>query len=203
MAVKANYSPVIDTLIHAFRCLPGIGPKSAQRMVFHLLERNRDGGQHLASALIKAIEDVRHCQRCRNLTEQLICQLCSNTTRNAAQLCILESPSDVLAIEQTGVFHGLYFVLMGHLSPIDGIGPTEIGIDILQARLTEGEITEVILATNPTVEGEATAHYVAGIAKQYKIKISRIAYGVPIGSELEYVDGGTLARALSGREEYT
>lgn len=196
------YSPLIDQLIHAFRCLPGVGPKSAQRMAFHLLERDREGAQKLAGLINAAIETVRHCQRCRTLSETSICQLCSNPRRNTHQLCVLESPADVVAIENTRVFQGLYFVLMGHLSPIDGIGPNDIGIDMLEARLHEGEISEIILATNPTVEGEATAHYISQMAKQFKIKTTRIAYGVPVGGELEYVDGGTLARAMSGREEY-
>lgn len=196
------YSPLIDKLILALRCLPGVGPKSAQRMAFHLLERNRDGARQLADTLITAMENITRCQRCRNLTEIPICQICTNDKRHQQQLCVIESPADVLAIEQTGVFQGLYFVLMGHLSPIDGIGPNDIGIDALQARFNEGEITEIILATNPTVEGEATAHYIAQMAKAYKIKTTRIAYGVPVGGELEYVDGGTLARAMVGREVY-
>lgn len=196
------YSPLIDQLIQAFRCLPGIGPKSAQRMAFYLLERNREGAHKLADLLKITMDNIKHCQRCRNLSEISICQICNNSKRNTLQLCILESPADVLAIEQTSVYQGLYFVLMGHLSPIDGIGPNDIGIDQLQARLQEGEIKEIILATNPTVEGEATAHYIAEIAKHYKINTSRIAYGVPVGGELEYVDGGTLARAIVGRDEY-
>lgn len=197
-----QYSPLIDQLIQAFRCLPGVGPKSAQRMAFHLLERDRKGADKLAELIKATIEKVGRCQRCRNLSETPICQICNNPKRNLSQLCILESPADVLAVEHTGVFQGFYFVLMGHLSPIDGIGPNDIGIDELQARLHEGEITEIILATNPTVEGEATAHYISEIAKHYKIKTTRIAYGVPVGGELEYVDGGTLARAMVGREVY-
>lgn len=196
------YSPLIDQLIQAFRCLPGVGPKSAQRMAFHLLERDRNGAHKLSELLKTAMEKVRHCQRCRNLSETPLCQICNNPKRNPQQLCVLESPADVLAIEQTGIFQGLYFVLMGHLSPIDGIGPNDIGIDELQARLHEGEISEIILATNPTVEGEATAHYISEIAKHVKIKTTRIAYGVPVGGELEFVDGGTLARAMTGREVY-
>lgn len=196
------YSPLIDKLILALRSLPGVGPKSAQRMAFHLLERNRVGAKQLADTLNISLEHIRRCQRCRNLTELSICQICKNSKRHSEQLCIIESPADVVAIEQTGVFQGLYFVLMGHLSPIDGIGPHDIGIDLLQARFNEGEVTEVILATNPTVEGEATAHYIAEITKSYNIKASRIAYGVPIGGELEFVDGGTLARAMVKREAY-
>jgi len=197
------YSPLIDKLIQALRCLPSVGPKTAQRMAFHLLERNQEGAVQLAETILSAIEHIQHCQRCRNLTESTICQICNDTRRNSELLCIVESPADVLAVQSTGVFQGLYFVLMGHLSPIDGIGPNDIGIDVLQARFNEGEIKEIILATNPTVEGEATAHYIAELAKQYHIKTSRIAYGVPVGGELEYIDGGTLARAISGREHYS
>jgi len=196
------YSPLIDQLIQALRCLPGIGPKSAQRMAFYLLERNRDGAKNLAAVIIQAMTDIKHCQRCHTLCETDTCSLCNDSQRQQQMLCILESPADVIAVEQTGIFNGLYFVLMGHLSPIDGIGPADIGIDKLQARLHEGEISEIILATNPTVEGEATAHYIAEMAKQFDIKTSRIAYGVPVGGELEYVDGGTLARAISGRKVY-
>lgn len=196
------YGPLIDELIQAFRCLPGVGPKSAQRMAFHLLERDREGAQKLASLIHNAMENVKHCTRCQNLSELELCNICSNPKRDRQLLCILESPADVIAVEQTGTFKGFYFVLMGHLSPIDGIGPNDIGIDTLQARLNEGEVKEIILATNPTVEGEATAHYIAEIAKLHQIKTSRIAYGVPVGGELEYVDGGTLARALVGREVY-
>lgn len=196
------YSPLIDQLIQSLRCLPGVGPKSAQRMAFHLLERNRDGARSLSALLANAMDKIIHCQRCHNLSETNICSLCNDSKRQQQLLCILESPADVIAVEQTGTFQGMYFVLMGHLSPIDGIGPDDIGIDKLQERLHEGEISEIILATNPTVEGEATAHYIAEIAKQFGIKTSRIAYGVPVGGELEFVDGGTLARAISGRENY-
>lgn len=196
------YTPLLNQLIEAFRCLPGVGPKSAQRMSFHILERDRDGGLQLAKLLQQSISEVGHCQRCRNLSEQAICNICNNTKRDAALLCIVETPADVAAIEQTACYQGYYFVLGGHLSPIDGIGPKDIGIDNLTLLFNEKKITEVILATNPTIEGEATAHYIAELAKQYHIKSSRIAYGVPVGGELEYVDGGTLARALVGRGEY-
>lgn len=193
---------LIDQLIHAFRCLPGVGPKTAQRMAFHLLERNRHGGHHLANILKTAMSEIEHCSRCRTLSETSVCPLCNNLSRDKSLLCIIETPADVFAIEQTGYYRGYYFVLMGHLSPIDGIGPKELGIDQLIARLNEGEIQEIILATNPTVEGEATAHYIAELSKNRQIRCSRIAYGVPIGGELEYVDGGTLRRALEGRSNF-
>ncbi len=194
-------SPLIGRLIEALRCLPGVGPKSAQRMAFHLLERNRDGAQRLAQALIEAAEKVGRCQQCRTLSETALCRLCTSDKRSAAQLCVVESPADVQAIEQTTSYQGLYFVLMGHLSPLDGIGPEDIGLDRLAARFAEGVVQEVILATNPTVEGEATAHYIADMARQHRIRASRIAYGVPFGGELEYVDSGTLLHALAGRRE--
>jgi len=195
------YSPLIDKLITALRCLPGVGPKTAQRMAFHLLERDRHGGMTMAKAIEEALAQISRCQRCRNLSEQMLCLVCSDSRRDQSLLCILETPADVIAIEQTG-YRGLYFVLGGHLSPIDGIRPHDIGIDILITRLDERVITEVILATNPTVEGEATAHYIAELAKQRSIRSSRIAYGVPIGGELEYIDSGTLTRALEGRGDY-
>lgn len=196
------YTPLIDTLIEAFQSLPGVGPKSAQRMAFYLLERDRKGGMQLSDALQQAMHQVEHCQRCNNLSEQHLCHICQNTKRDQTLLCIIESPADVVAIEQSSSYRGLYFVLGGHLSPIDGIGPEDIGIDRLTDRFKQGEISEIILATNPTVEGEATAHYIAELAKQYKIQTTRIAYGVPIGGELEYVDGSTLARAIEGRGVY-
>lgn len=193
------FSPLIDQLIHALRCLPGVGPKSAQRMAFHLLERNRPGGKQLIQVLEKALENVKHCQRCRNLSESDICLLCADQKRQASQLCVVESPMDVLAIEKTAAFRGHYFVLMGHLSPLDGIGPDDIGIPLLLKRLDQECVEEVIIATNPTVEGEATAHYIAECAKKRNIKASRIAHGVPLGSELEYIDAGTLMHAFLGR----
>lgn len=195
-----SFSPLINQLVAALRCLPGIGPKSAQRMAFHLLERERHSGLALAKILEQAIEQVGHCQRCRTLSETALCTLCANQNRDHSLLCIVESPADVLAIEQTGSYRGYYFVLMGRLSPLDGIGPEELGIEKLIHHLTEFMPTEVILATNPTVEGEATAHYLAGLIKQKNIKSTRIAHGVPLGGELEYIDGNTLARALAGRE---
>lgn len=194
-------SPLIDQLITALRCLPGIGPKSAQRMAFHLLERERSAGLSLAKALETAIERVGHCESCRTLSETALCSLCNNTNRDASLLCIVETPTDVIAIEQTGSYRGYYFVLMGRLSPLDGIGPEELGIDKLIHRITTLPPQEVILATNPTVEGEATAHYLAELVKQRGISATRIAHGVPLGGELEFVDGNTLARAMAGRAE--
>jgi len=192
---------LIGRLINALRCLPGVGPKSAQRMAYHLLERDRDGARRLAAVLLEAAEKVGHCSRCRTLSEREVCALCSDTRRDHSQVCVVESPADVAAIEQSSTYRGQYFVLMGHLSPLDGIGPEEIALDRLARRLAEGEVREVILATNPTVEGEATAHYIAEMARENGIKASRIAYGVPVGGELEYVDAGTLSHALTGRRD--
>jgi recombination protein RecR len=195
------FSPLIDEMMSALRCLPGVGPKSAQRMAMHLLERDRQGAARLAKALSGAVEGVGHCSRCRTLTEQEVCSICDSLRRDETLLCVVETPADVLAIEQSGTYQGKYFILMGHLSPIDGIGPADIGIDQLLARLQEGKVKEVILATNPTVEGEATAHYIADHAKALAVSVSRIAHGVPLGGELEYIDGGTLAHALSSRRQ--
>lgn len=193
------FSPLIDDLITSLRCLPGVGPKTAQRMALHLLERDRQGASRLAGAIEQAVDRVRRCQRCRILTEQQQCEICRNERRSESLLCVVETPADVFAIEQAGSFTGKYFVLLGHLSPIDGIGPQEIGIDQLNQRLEEGGVEELILATNTTVEGEATAHYIADEAKRRGVKVSRIAHGVPMGGELEYIDGGTLAHAFSSR----
>ncbi len=195
--------PLIDSLIDALRCLPGVGSKSAQRMTYHLLERDREGARRLASMLMMAAEKVGHCSTCRTLTEHEICAICSNQGRDHRLLCVVEMPADVAAIEQSGIYRGLYFVLMGHLSPLDGIGPDEIGLDLLSARMAQGEINEVILATNSTVEGEATAHYIAELARTHSLSASRIARGVPMGGELEYVDGGTLSHALASRQLIT
>ncbi|MFW1676975.1 recombination mediator RecR [Pontibacter sp. JAM-7] len=194
-----SFSPLLEQLITAFRCLPGVGPKTAQRMAFHLLERDHDGALNLSRVLEQSVNDIGHCQQCRTLTEQPLCDICSSTSRDTSLLCVLESPVDMLAIEQTGGFGGHYFVLSGHLSPIDGIGPEDLGIDLLLERLQKGEVKELILATNPTVEGEATAHFIAMQVKELGIQVSRIAHGVPVGGELEFVDGGTLAHALAGR----
>jgi recombination protein RecR len=168
-------------------------------MAFYLLERDRDGGRALSAALAEALTSVGRCKRCRMLTESELCVTCASTQRDAQQLCVVESPADVVAIEQSGGFRGRYFVLLGHLSPLDGIGPDELGLGEFEALLDGGEIREVILATNPTVEGEATAHYVGELALRRGLKVTRIAHGVPVGGELEYVDGGTLAHALAGR----
>jgi len=200
------FSPLIEDLIRALRCLPGVGPKSAQRMAMYLLEKDRDAAGLLASSLQQAVEKVGRCSRCRTLTEQDICALCNNSRRDHSLLCVVETPADVLAIEQAGNYHGLYFVLHGHLSPIDGVGPADIGLDVLGERLAEkdgeqasGGISELIIATNPTVEGEATAQFIAERARAKGIAVSRIAHGVPIGGELEYIDGGTLAHAFNSR----
>ncbi len=194
-----SFSPVIDELINALRCLPGVGPKSAQRMAFHLLERNREGAQSLAQALASAAERVGHCRSCRTLTEHDQCAICQDARRERETICVVETPADVAALEQAGGYRGLYFVLMGHLSPIDGIGPEDIGIDVLLERVAELAVKEVILATNPTVEGEATAYFITEQLRKQGVRVSRIAHGVPLGGELEYVDSGTLAHALSGR----
>ncbi len=193
------FSPLIDELMAALRCLPGVGPKSAQRMALHLLERDRTGAERLALSLHKAVDGVGRCQRCRTLTEQTLCGICANNRRDNSLLCVVETPGDVLAIEQAGTYQGKYFVLLGHLSPIDGIGPEDIGVDQLIALLQQESITEVILATNPTVEGEATAYYISERAKNLNVTVSRIAHGVPLGGELEFIDGGTLAHAFSSR----
>lgn len=192
-------SSSIENLITALRCLPGVGPKSAQRMTLHLLERDREGGAALAGALQTALERVGRCDACRNFTEHDICELCSDGGRDRGLLCVVETPGDVMALEQSASFRGVYYVLMGHLSPIDGVGPEDIGLDRLEARFGAGGIREVILATNPTVEGEATAFYIAQRAEQWGIRVTRIAHGVPLGGELEYLDASTLAHALTGR----
>ncbi len=192
---------LLGELIRSLTCLPGVGPKSAQRMAFHLLERNRNGARYLGETLLKAVAEIKQCQRCRTLTDSEICPLCSKTTRDNALLCVVESPADVWVIEQTGTFKGYYFVLHGRLSPLDGIGPDELGIDLLEGRMQEGSLAEIILATNSTIEGEATAHFISELAHKYQIKASRIAHGVPMGGELEYIDSGTLIHAFNGRQE--
>jgi recombination protein RecR len=195
-----KHSPRLTQLIDALRALPGVGPKTAQRMAFHLLQDGRPGARALAGALDSALETVVRCRRCRMLTEGELCSICATTSRDTSLLCAVESPADVVAIEQSGSYRGFYFVLMGHLSPLDGIGPEQLGIRELEAILNEGVVRELILATNPTVEGEATAHFLGDLAAKRGIRASRIAHGVPIGGELEYVDGGTLAHALAGRQ---
>jgi len=195
------FSPLIDELILTLRKLPGVGPKSAQRMALHMLEHDRSGADQLSRALAKAVQSVNRCRRCRTLTEEEVCKICANPKRDKSILCVVETPADVIALEQSRIFSGTYFVLLGRLSPIDGIGPSEIGIDLLDSRLSEEKIEEVIIATNPTMEGEATSHYISERAKKYGVKVTRIAHGVPIGGELEYIDGGTLAHALNSRRE--
>lgn len=195
-----KHAPLVQELIQAFTCLPGVGPRSAQRMAYSLLERNREGGHRLADALSAAMDGVSHCARCRNFAEADLCPICEDSRREQSLVCIVESPADVLAIEMSGEYRGRYFVLMGHLSPIDGIGPAEIGLDALAQQMQAGEIAEVILATGTTVEGEATAHYVLELSQDAGIAVSRIAQGVPMGGELEFVDGATLAHALRGRQ---
>ena len=190
---------LLDELMEALRCLPGVGPKSSQRMAFHLLERDRQGAELLATKIAQSLEQIGHCQRCRNFSEKDICHICTNQKRDSSVLCIVENPADMLAVEQAADFRGLYFVLMGRLSPLDGIGPSEIGLDLLETRFVADNISEVILATNPTVEGEATAHFISCLAHKYEIPVTRIAHGVPLGGELEYVDSGTLSRAFSAR----
>jgi recombination protein RecR len=194
-------TPVIGRLIEALRCLPGVGPKSAQRMAYHLLERDREGALVLAGALQEAVEKVGHCSRCRTFSEGELCPICASSQREQGVICVVESPADVEALEQSTGFKGRYFVLMGHLSPLDGIGPDEIGLGLLAQQLDESGVTEVILATNPTVEGEATAHYISEMVRSRGIRVTRIAHGVPLGGELEYVDGGTLSHAFNGRRE--
>ena len=196
----ARFSPALDGLIDALRCLPGVGPKSAQRMALHLLERDRDGAVSLARALDTAVERVGQCTRCRNIAESDLCSICSDTRRDTGLLCVVENPGDILAIEQAGGYRGRYFVLMGHLSPIDGIGPDEIGLPQLEELARAEGPREVILATNPNAEGEATAYYITRMLEPLVPSVSRIAHGVPLGGELEYVDGSTLAHAFSGRQ---
>lgn len=194
-----SYSPLLVRLIDSLRCMPGVGQKSAQRIAFHLLERDRDGASGLSQALADAVGGIGHCSRCRMFTEHELCSICAATGRDTTQLCVVESPADVMALEDATGFRGLYFVLMGHLSPLDGIGPDELGLDALDTWLADGEVAELIIATNPTVEGDATAHYLADLATRRGVKASRIAHGVPLGGELEYVDGGTLSHAFYGR----
>ncbi|HQZ31667.1 MAG TPA: recombination mediator RecR [Arenimonas sp.] len=195
--------PLLEQLIDALRCLPGVGQKSAQRMAYHLLERDREGGLRLAGALAEAVERVGHCESCRDFSETPLCAICASSSRDRSLLCAIESPADRLVIEQATGFRGLYFVLQGRLSPLDGIGPRELGLDKLAERLAAGEVRELIVATNPTVEGEATAHYLAQLSHQAGVRPSRLAHGVPLGGELEYVDRGTLAHAFGSRIEIT
>ena len=193
---------LLNELIAGLRCLPGVGQKTAQRMAYYLLERDREGGRHLAHLLERSMEKIGHCQQCRTLTEAEVCNICANSSRDASLLCIVETPAEVAILEQSIDYSGRYFVLGGRLSPLDGIGPKEIGLDLLDKRLAEGEVKEIILATNPTVEGEVTAQYIGEMAKMRSVTATRIAHGVPLGGELEYVDGGTLLHAFAGRSEF-
>jgi len=191
--------PLLNQLVESLRCLPGVGPKSAQRMAFHLLQRNREGGLRMAELLRLSMERISHCTVCRDFTESEVCRVCSDSTREHEKLCIVESPSDLSALEKATDYRGLYFVLHGKLSPLDGIGPEMLGLDQLTSRFDSGSVREVILATNSTVEGEATAHYLGELARVRQLAVMRIAHGVPLGGELEYVDGGTLSHAFAGR----
>jgi len=193
-------TPRLTDLIDALRCLPGIGKKSAQRIAYHLLQRDREGARNLSKSLLDAMDGIGHCQRCRTFSEDMFCDLCKSDKRDRSLLCIVESPVDVYAVEEAG-YRGLFFVLMGHLSPLDGIGPDDLGLDKLAALLDEGEAQEIILATNSTVEGETTAHFITEMVHQRSIRVTRIAYGIPMGGELEYVDSNTLSHALTGRRE--
>jgi recombination protein RecR len=201
--MRTSFSPLIERMIEALRCLPGVGRKSAQRMALHLLERDRTGGVQLAQVLQQAMVGVGRCQDCRTHSEASQCPLCVDPRRDSSQLCVVETPADVLAVEQAGGYRGCYFVLLGHLSPLDGLGPREIGLDQLLVRLQQGKVKELIIATNATVEGEATAHYIHGQSHALaNLQVSRIAHGVPLGGELEYVDGGTLVHAFAGRKTW-
>ena len=193
-------STLLSALVDALRCMPGIGRKSAQRIAYHLLQRDRDRARHLSAVLQDAMDRIGHCRRCRTFSETELCSLCTSGKRDQSLLCVVESPADVQAVEEAG-YRGLYFVLMGHLSPLDGVGPEELGLEQLDVLLAEPGRQEIILATNPTVEGEATAHYISDMVRRQGLRVTRIAHGVPMGGELEYVDSTTLARALAGRRE--
>ncbi|TPQ28331.1 recombination mediator RecR [Methylomonas sp. HW2-6] len=192
---------LLKELIQSLCCLPGVGPKSAQRMAFHLLQRNREGGLQLGQILERAISQIGHCRECRTLTEAELCEVCANPLRDAETLCVVESPADVWVVDQATTFKGKYFVLHGRLSPLDGIGPDQLGFDLLEQRMASGQIKEIILATNSTVEGQATAHFIADVAAKFGVRATRIAHGVPMGGELEFIDSGTLAHAFNGRRE--
>ncbi|HEX7348777.1 MAG TPA: recombination mediator RecR [Rhodanobacteraceae bacterium] len=195
-------SDLLAELIEALRCLPGVGAKSAQRMAFHLLERDREGGEHLADVLQRAMQHIGHCKACRNFSEADVCAICANASRDSSLLCVVETPADLLAIEQATGYRGRYFVLMGRLSPLDGMGPHELGVELLQQRLAGGEVKELVIATNPTVEGEATAHWLGQLAHAAGVRPTRLAHGVPLGGELEYIDRGTLAHAFGSRRDF-
>lgn len=192
---------LLQNLIDGLRCLPGVGPKSAQRMALHMLQRDRDAGQRLGSALLQAMENIRQCAQCRNFTENELCDICADDERDSSQLCIVESPADVIALEKSTNYRGRYFVLMGHLSPLDGIGPEQLGLGVLEQLLDTAAVKELTVATNPTVEGGATANYIAEQARRREIKVLQIARGIPVGGELEFADGGTLAVAFADRTE--
>ncbi|MDE0753511.1 MAG: recombination mediator RecR [Woeseiaceae bacterium] len=194
-----SFSPLLMRLIDTLRCMPGVGRKSAQRIAFHLLERDRVGADELSGALAEAVKGIGHCKRCRMLTEHDTCNICAASGRDEKLLCAVESPADVMAVEDATGYRGMYFVLMGHLSPLDGIGPAELGMSLLEKRLQDGVVDELIIATNPTVEGDATAHFLADLAGKHNVQASRIAHGIPLGGELEFVDGGTLSHAFFGR----
>ncbi|RLA15314.1 MAG: recombination protein RecR [Gammaproteobacteria bacterium] len=195
-------SPSLAELVTALTCLPGVGQKSAQRMALHLIERDQKAASRLANAMLGALEKVGHCNQCRNFSDTDICGICSSNKRNSSILCVVETPADVLAVESSGAFQGTYYVLLGRLSPLDGIGPGQLGLDELENYLADGSVEEIILATSATVEGDITAQFVADIARKTNIKTSRLARGIPLGGELEYVDSGTLSRALSGRQQF-
>jgi recombination protein RecR len=193
-------SPSLDQLITALKCLPGVGQKSAQRMALHLLERDQDGARQIATSISNALDTVRHCQRCRNFSDVDVCQICSDDERDQDLLCVVETPADVLAVESSAAYRGRYFVLLGRLSPLDGFGPGQLGLDELEQQLDDGKISEIILATSATIEGDITAQYIADFANRRGVNSSRLARGIPLGGELEFVDSGTLSRALSGRQ---
>lgn len=193
---------LLGQLIQSFCCLPGVGAKTAQRMVFFLLQRDRQGARRLAELLLLAVDNIKHCPQCRTFTEEPLCSLCADPARDAGLVCIVENPADVWVVEQTAVFKGLYFVLHGRLSPLDGVGPEELGLDILQQKLAKGTVKELILATNSTVEGEATAYFIGELARKFQVKATRIAHGVPMGGELEFIDSGTLSHALNDRKVF-
>lgn len=195
-------SASLDALIAALTCLPGVGRKSAQRMALHLLERDRDGARRLAGAIDDALERVEHCERCRNFSDQPLCPVCADDDRDQATICVVETPADVLAVESSGAYRGRYFVLLGRLSPLDGFGPDELGLEALESQLARGGVDEIILATSATVEGDITAQYIADLAGRHAIRSSRLARGIPLGGELEFVDSGTLSRALDGRQRF-
>lgn len=199
--MTTSFSPLIDELINALRCLPGVGPKSAQRMALHVLQHNKEGGKNLSSTLADCLQQIRNCKHCRTLCETELCRFCNNPKRDHSLLCIVEAPHDILAIEQTGHFNGIYFVLMGNLSPLDGIGPNELGLGTLEQRFAEALIKEVVIATSATVEGQATAHYIADMAHKHNITASQLAQGVPLGGELDYIDSNTLAHAFNERKK--